>query len=174
MRRQAGQTLIEVLIGLTAAALVMTAIATATLSSLSNSDFIRNQNLATNYAQQGMEIIKNFHKINYGNFSQLDGTYCFADTCNEIDVNNTGSSCGKISINCSPVLNVNSHFNRTIVVHTNDSESAKCADAGITTNVKVDVIVAWNDQKCTDRNNLYCHNVTVSSCFSDAEVVPTL
>jgi Tfp pilus assembly protein PilV len=176
MKKNAGQTLIEVLIGLSASAVVMAAIATATLSALSNSDYTRNQNLATNYAQQGMEIVKNLQSIDYGTFSSLNGVYCFADTCNEIDGDptHTGQSCAKISgSRCPGILNVHGSFIRTVEVHAGDSEAATCNETGSTDNIKINVIVAWNDQKCTDRTNLYCHNVTISSCFNNAQIVPT-
>lgn len=174
--KQRGQTLIEVLIGLAASAIVMGAITFATLTALSNSQFTRNQDLATNYAQQGMELVKNLRVIDYGTFSTLNGTYCLADSCTALDANPTdiGSTCGKISGNrCPGVLNVHSQFIRTVSVHVADAEAAKCNDGGSTDNTKIDVTLAWNDQKCTDSNNLYCHTVAVSSCFNNAGIQPT-
>lgn len=176
MKWQQGQTLIEVLIGLAASAIVMSAITFATLTALSNSEFTRNQDLATNYAQQGMELVKNLEAVDYGTFSTLNGAYCLADACTVLDGNPTdiGSPCAKMSGNrCPGVLNVHSQFIRTVTVHANDSEAAKCNDGGSTDNTKVDVTLAWNDQKCTDSNNLYCHTVTLSSCFNNEQIKPT-
>ena len=175
MYNEKGQTLIEVLVGLGAAVAVMAAMTIATISALNNAQYSRSQNLATNYAQQGMEVVKNLQKIDYATFSSLDGTYCFADTCNEIDANlsDQGQSCAKISgTRCPGTLNVHSQFIRTVTFHTNDAEVAKCNADGGTNNTKVDVTLAWYDQRCTSSSNLYCHQVVVSSCFNDAEIVP--
>lgn len=54
-----GQTLIEVLVALGVGVAVLLAVTNAVLSSLTGSDFGRNQSLATQYAQQGMEVVRN-------------------------------------------------------------------------------------------------------------------
>ena len=172
---QKGQTVIEVLVGLAAAVAVLSAITTTTLSSLHNSQFGRNQNLADTYAQQGMEIIKNLHDTDYGTFSNLSGTYCFAQTCHTIDTNpaNVGEACAKISgTRCPGIFNAG-EFIRTVTFHAGDAEAAKCNATGSTVNTKVDVSLSWNDEKCIDPSNLYCHSVIHSSCFNDASIVPT-
>lgn len=174
--KQHGQTLIEVLVGLAAAVAVMSAMTVSTINALNNAQFSRSQNLATNYAQQGMEVVKNLQAIDYGTFSSLSGTYCFAQSCNEIDGDPThvGQACAKISgARCPGTLNIGSQFVRTVTFHTNDAEVAKCNANGTTENTKVDVTLSWYDQRCTNSSNLYCHNVIVSSCFNDAEIVPT-
>ena len=170
-----GQTLIEVLVGLAASVVVMTAITTATLTALSNAQYSRSQDLATAYAQQGMEIVTNFQRSDYGSFSSLNGIYCFAQSCNAIDPDpsHVGQACAKISgTRCPGTLNVNSQFIRTVTVHSGDAQAASCNESGLTDSVRVDVSLAWNDQRCTDRTNLYCHNVTMSSCFNNAQIVP--
>lgn len=170
---QKGQTLIEVLVGLAAAVAVLSAITTTTLSSLHNSQFGRNQNLANTYAQQGLEVVRNIHATDYSTFSNLSGIYCFAQSCNTINPSDVGGICGKISGNRCPGIFNYGEFIRTVTVHAGDAESAKCNTSGSTVNTKVDVSLSWSDERCTDRTNLYCHSVTHSSCFNDAEVVPT-
>ncbi len=174
MKSQQGQTLIEVLIGLAATVIVMAAITTATLTALNNSQSGRNQNLAENYATQGIEVMRNLHSADFNTFSSLSGTYCFAKECNSIDTNpaNTGKACAAISGNrCPGILNAG-NFIRTVTFHTTDPEAQKCNDGGAG-GVKVDVTVEWNDSKCTNTSNLYCHSVDVSSCFNDSQVIPT-
>ena len=176
MRVQRGQTLIEVLVGLAASAVVMAAITVATITALRNTEYTRTQDLATNYAQQAMEIVRNLQQIDYATFQGLSGTYCFAQSCNEVDASaaDIGQSCAQISgSRCPGILNVNSQFIRTITFHVGDSAAASCNQTGSTVNIRVDVVVAWNDNRCTDRTNLYCHNVTLSSCFNNIQVVPT-
>lgn len=172
---QKGQTLIEVLVGLAAAVAVLSAITTISLSSLHNSQFGRNENLATSYAQQGMEVITNIHATDYATFSSLSGTYCFAQSCNTIDANlsHVGDACAKISgTRCPGIFNYG-EFIRTVTVHSGDVEAAKCNTNGSTDNTKVDVSLSWNDERCKDTSNLYCHSVIHSSCFNDAEILPT-
>ena len=170
---QKGQTLIEVLVGLAAAVAVLSAITTTTLSSLHNSQFSRNQNLANAYAQQGLEVVRNIHATDYGTFKNLAGTYCFAQTCNTLDTSTTGGACSQISgTRCPGIFNYG-EFIRTVTFHFGDSEAARCNTNGSTVNTKVDVTLAWNDERCTDTSNLYCHNVTHSSCFNDADILPT-
>src|SRR5260221_173910 len=150
MKIQKGQTLVEVLIGLAAAIVVMAAITIITITSLSNAQFQRDQDLANNYAQQGMEIVRNLELTDYKTFSTLSGTYCFAQSCNAIAgaVNDTGSACGQISFNsCPGTLNIGS------VIRT--------------------VTLSWNVQRCKDRTNLYCHSVLLSSCFNNERIIPT-
>lgn len=176
MKKDKGQTLIEVLVGLSAAVVVMTAITTATLTALGNAQYSRYQDLANSYAQQGMELITNLHRIDYATFSSLSGTYCLAQSCNAIDPDpqHAGQACAIISgTRCPGTLNVNSQFVRTVTVHVDDAAAANCNEQNMTDSTRVDVTLAWNDQRCTDRTNLYCHNVTLSSCFNNAEIIPT-
>ena len=56
---QEGQSLIEVVIALAVAVLVLLALVGITISSINNASFSRNQSLATKYAKQVMEEIRN-------------------------------------------------------------------------------------------------------------------
>ncbi|MBI3069818.1 MAG: hypothetical protein HYY87_00750, partial [Candidatus Levybacteria bacterium] len=55
---QKGQTLIEVLLALGTAVVVLSATVVAVLSALNNAQFSKNQSLATQYAQEGMEVMR--------------------------------------------------------------------------------------------------------------------
>jgi len=59
---QKGQGLVEALIALGAAVIIIAAITIAVITAVSNSDFSTEQNLATGFAQQGMEIVR--QKVN--------------------------------------------------------------------------------------------------------------
>ena len=82
-KKQTGQSLIEALVALGVATLIISAIAIAVIASVSNSDSTKYQNLATTYAQQGLEIISGQSKSDWTAFHALGGTvlipltYCF-------------------------------------------------------------------------------------------------
>jgi Tfp pilus assembly protein PilW len=90
MSNEKGQTLIEVLVGLAAGVIVIGAITIVTINALNNAQFSENQNLATEYAQQAMENMRNMRDTDYGNFSLLSGAYCMGKVCTNL--NNTNLS----------------------------------------------------------------------------------
>lgn len=63
-----GQTLLEILVALGTGVVVLLALSTVVLSSLSAAQFSKNQNLATLYAQQGMEIVRSIKQTNWDSF----------------------------------------------------------------------------------------------------------
>lgn len=65
---QNGQTLLEVLVALGVGIFILTAMTSAILGSLANAQFSKNQNLATLYAQQGMEIVRDIRNTDWSNF----------------------------------------------------------------------------------------------------------
>ena len=74
-----GQTIIEVLVALGASVAIIAAVTIAVTSALSNSLYNKNQNLATQYAQQGMEIMRQMRDSDWSSFSALSGNpaqYC--------------------------------------------------------------------------------------------------
>lgn len=159
-----GQTLIEVLVALTAAVAVIYAIATAVISALNNAQFSKSQGVATQYAQEGIEIMRQIRDSDWTRFSSYNQTdtnnyYCLDK--NSKDISLKGST-------CTP--NVDS-FVREVQIQKNSSDCTQPSQ--ITNAAKVTVIVYWSDGKCTNANNLYCHNVRLSSCFSDFQVVAT-
>jgi type II secretory pathway pseudopilin PulG len=161
-----GQTLVELLIALSIAIVVITSMTIAVVSSLNNAAFSKNQTLATQYAQEGMEIVKQMQVSNYQTFSSLSGRYCLSQTCSALTTS-TGS-CGLNSngnvANCS--TNVNSNlFIRQIDMFLPGSAQAKCLN---TTQATVSVL--WTDGKCPA--NTYCHSEQIVSCFSNANIAP--
>lgn len=91
--RQAGQTLLEVLGALGAATIVLIAVTAITGTSLSNAQFSKNQNQATFYAQQGIEIIRNLRDSEeWSVFSaRSGGTYCIDENGALVE----GSACAE-------------------------------------------------------------------------------
>ena len=64
-----GQSLVEALIALGVAVIVVSAMAVAAITSVNNADFSKYQNLATNYAQQGLEVMRQQAQSNWAFFA---------------------------------------------------------------------------------------------------------
>ena len=74
MKNQKGQSLIEALIALGAAAVIVSAITVASITAINNSDYSKYQNLAGQYADQGLEYLRQLSASNWSGFLvSLDG-----------------------------------------------------------------------------------------------------
>lgn len=152
MKKEKGQSLIEVLIALAASVAVVTAIAVTVITSLSNVEFTKNQNLASQYAREGMEILRRLAKDNWSNFQ---ATYTSPSYC--LDSNETltvmSGSCGQ---------NVGIFVRR---INITLSDNTYCGG-----NTHLASIVSWSDSKCIS-GNAFCHNVTIDSCLSNINTI---
>ncbi len=170
MRNQLGQTLIEILIALVVAGTIVTAITFSVISSLKNSQFAKNQTSATEYAQQGIEIVNNVKDQDFGTFSNLSGTYCLADSCTGISsVQN--DPCGPPGAQCSPNVPLPTPiFIRQVVIQ---QSAPKCTGPTATTQAGADVnvTVSWNDAQCTGSS--YCHQVNNETCITNYADITT-
>ena len=78
-KKQLGQTLLEALIALATAVVIISAMTVIVLSSLNNAQFSRNQNQATQYAQQGIEFLKNLAQSDWASFkANTQVNYCLS------------------------------------------------------------------------------------------------
>ena len=159
LKNQKGQTLIEALVSLSIAVAVVGAITVVVISSLNNATFTRNQNQATQYAQEGIEIVKRVSLSESSpNFKALPGdTYCLDKSNTQLDepLTNPGTGgCG---------FNVASIFSREVNIDHNNSDPQE----GCGGNTKVTVKVKWSDNKCQDASGPFCHEVALTSCLSD-------
>ena len=173
---QKGQTLIEVLAALTAAVVIVGAIVSASLNALKSTEYTRDQNIATQYTQGGMEILRDMRNMDIGSFSETslpDGTYCLAKDCTILDKN--VASCWKETTGCPQ--NIDKFVRTVVVAHNANDCNASPTPTGQTSplasNVKITVSTAWYDTQCTDSSNPFCHSAVASSCFSDFTTVPT-
>lgn len=163
MKNQSGQSLLELIIVITVTLIVITSLVFATLSSLRNAQFAKNQVQATKLAQQGLEKIRSSRDKNG---DEIEANYD-TDPGNEInnwkgfwayDINNV---CGSTEsgyyiftdnrikfINCqssvADFLNfaeelVNDHFKRAIIF------DKTIVQAGKNIQRTVSVIVTWTD-----------------------------
>lgn len=156
-RIKTGQSLIEVLLALTVAAVILGAIVTAVISSLSNAQFAKNQNLASQFASQGMELIKQIRdtedQLTEPRLDDKAGQYCFGEDAKLTDA----ASCSQ---------NVGGVYVRTIDIEQNSTE----CNAISTNTYYVIVSVAWWGNECTDPTD-FCHKVKLASCLTKREQI---
>jgi type II secretory pathway pseudopilin PulG len=174
MKKQDGQTMIEVLVALTTSVVIITSITAAVISALRNTEFSKNQNFATSYAQEGMEIIRSWRNTDYGTFNQLKNDYCFAKVCTALTTSTTNSNNPPIYCGPGPVCSQNYDiFVRDVAFNQNDPSCLGSPPITPPVGTKVTVTVSWADNQCTSRLNPFCHKVNVVSCFTDFTVLPT-
>lgn len=170
-----GQTLIEVLVALGVGVLIVSAIAIAILSSLNNAQYSKSQNLASQYAQEGMETVRKIRDNDWTTFNNYDGSYCL-DKGTTTLVEKEPPLAGGCPHGIVGSQNLDT-FARQIDI---DQNSPDCGLSPFPTPTpspvplnpaRVRVIVSWADSKCTNVDNVYCHNITLTSCFSDANVI---
>jgi Tfp pilus assembly protein PilV len=146
---QKGQGLIEALIALGAAVIIIAAMTIAVITALNNADFSSYQNLATNYAQQGIEIIQQKSQLAWTTIPVNQATYCLAQGATDLPP--------QAVFSCA-TINVDNKFVRQV---TFTPKSGSCGGS-----TQVEVTVSWTDGKCSGAAD-YCHQVTLDSCLAD-------
>ena len=141
-----GQTLIETVLAISVATIIISAMALVIINSISNATFSRNQNLATQYAQQGMDLLRQQSESDWNTFYGYSASnYCFGPP----PLNLTSSGCSS--------ANINGQFLRMVQI---EKPGVGC------TVEKATVTVSWNDGKCGGGPTDYCHLVNLESCFT--------
>lgn len=165
MRKEKGQSLLEVLIALSAAVLIISAIAVVVISSLSNTQFTKNQNLANHYAQEGIEVVRKIRDSSWNNFdTHVSGDYCLSQ--GETVLPTTPLPPGS---NCAQNIGI---FVREIDI---ERISAVCPGGVNPNGSKVTSVVSWSDGKCpTTGSNIYCHKVEIETCFHNVNTKPPI
>jgi Tfp pilus assembly protein PilV len=159
---QKGQTMIEAIVALMTILLIITAIAVVITNGLYNSQFIKNQNEANKYAQQGMELVRNIQQNDLEEFSQPN----FQNTTLCID-ENTQTLIDDSQI-CAGI-NTGKYYNRTITFSQGAEPCVGIEPTGTALAVsetKVTVTVAWSSSKC-DKTNTFCHKSVLQACLPD-------
>ncbi len=151
LNRQNGQTLIEALVSLSVAVAVIGVITVVVISSLNNATFTKNQNQATLFAQDGLEVTRRIALSNTTEFISASGKLCYDEgktILTPLTVAGAGG-CG---------FNVKGSFSREIEIYHSDPD---CGNQS-----QVIVRVKWSDNKCDDASVPFCHEVELSSCMS--------
>lgn len=165
---QQGQSLIEVLVALSASIAVVTAITITIITSLSNAEYAKNQNLATQYAGEGLETVRQIAKNNWSNFQTYTSTYYCLPKGNT-------TICAMGSINCgTPITcgqNIDSILSRQVIIVQSQS-SSYCSNKPCYCSNSAEVIssVSWGDSRCQTGNPL-CHQVSLRSCLANINSV---
>lgn len=162
MKNEQGQTIIEIMIALGAIVVLLSAITVIILVSINGANYSRDQNNATEYAQQGMEIMRALRDTDYGQFSGLNGSYCMDQSCT------SAGNCTLKSASSCPV-NINNYFSRLVTVTPLSSSPADCKNQG-QASTEVTMKVSWSDGKCTGGS--LCENILLNSCLSNSNVPP--
>lgn len=167
-----GVILIEAILALAIIVIIMTALVAALISSVSSTNFSKNQSLATNYAQDGLEVARGQKDSDFNTFSTFDGLYCLSD--NQV-LEQTDEPVTDVSDCSQNISNGNAnYFTRTIYINPRgkDERSAPkdmCSQSA--GSIFVASTVSWSDSKCTD-DSTDCHKVELNSCFVNLNSVP--
>ena len=148
-KNQTGQALIEALLALTFAVVIITAVVIAVITSLSSATFTKNQNQASNYAQEGLDVARNMKESDPQTFFGLNGNYCA-----NMGISLTGSG------NCTVGI-----YTQNVFV---DDIASRCAAGKGSFVIST---VSWNDGKCQNSGDK-CHKVQLDSCFYNLNSVP--
>lgn len=152
-----GQSLIEAIMAIGVVSVLITGVIFVITSSLGNANFSKNQALATQYTQEGLEILRQIRDKDYSTFAGYNNTYCLAKGVTTL----VGSPVAPCTI-----PNVD-NFIRSVKLE-NSGSPGQCA-ANVT---RATVTVAWTDGKCS--GGTYCHNVSSVSCISTTNPIPAL
>ncbi len=153
---QKGQLLLEAILAMAIVGIILTGIVIALNFSVNNSNISKDQNVATSYAQEGLDIVRNMKDSDFASFSALNGTYCLA------------SGTVPISGPCNPIGGAGGKFTRKIIVNQLGQDTRKnpvTQPCTLNKAVFVASIVSWTDNRCT--SGAQCHNAELDSCFID-------
>lgn len=131
--------------------LIITAISIVVVSGLYNSRFIKNQNEANKYAQQGIEFVRNIQKNDLTTFAAYsqNSTYCIDSVNNVL----TTTNCDTTGVNTG------TSYNRTVAFAPAGSECLTNQE------IKATVTVKWSSSKCP-ASNTFCHKSVLTACLT--------
>ena len=159
LRGGRGQTLLEVLLAFSASILVLSAIIIGITTSLSNTQYTKNQNLANSYAKEGMAVVRQIRDSSWPKFSSYttNTTYCLNQNSTELIL----ASPPPVVCGQNPVAGI--FFREVKLNHLSDD----CSSGSIKGS-KVTVKVSWSDSKCPV-GTPFCHKVELITCFSNID-----
>lgn len=169
MIKQRGQTLLEILLAFSVSVMVLSAVIFGITTSLSNTQYTKNQNLANSYAQEGMAVIRQIRDSSWNDFKNLKDFYItntrYCLDLNSVELRDTASA-----LNCRQNVGI---FSREVKFDHDKSRNGCCSDNSSncstgTAGSKATVKVSWSDSKCSIDNPL-CHSVEFITCFSNID-----
>ncbi len=183
LRQQHGQSLIEVLIAFAALSVIIVSTTLVVISALTNAQFVKNQHLATEYAQQGIELVRSMRENNFDAFLSLSNPgnlptpdnvehYCMAKACTQLTT--YPGDCGLLTTPSCTAQNLDA-FVRGVTI--DRTRSSSCINPTFEASPpsqwpsQVTVAVSWADGQCPQGS--YCHTVSVTTCLSPINNVVT-
>lgn len=165
LNNESGQSLMEVLLAFGVSILIMGAIVSRVIASLDNAQYSKNQNLATTYAQEGLDIVRRIRDASWIDFeNRVDGNYCLPSNTSNLAVYD-GNECK------TPALLLDNLFARKIEIY---HSAADCADAsGTIDGSLVIVTTSWPSGKCTNTAAVgpYCNKVQLDTCLLNIRAI---
>lgn len=155
IRENKGQTLLEVMVGLSIAILIISAIVVSVINALNNEQFGVSQNQATQLAQEGVDYFRDLSQSDWASFITYSASsgYCLAQ--------NSLTPETRPATGCT----ANAGLKREIYVELN-STSCLTPTPPVINNARVTARVKWTDGKCSGSGDaLYCHKTEVISCM---------
>lgn len=152
---ESGQTIIEAMVALVTILLIITALSIVIVNGLYNSRFIKNQNEANKYAQQGMEFVRNIQKndlTTFAQYGQSSQVYCIDEVNNLLTTTNCDTN----------GVNTGASYNRTVEF---SPAGGECLDTPNNKEVKATVTVKWPSTKCP-ATNTFCHKSVLTACLT--------
>lgn len=157
-----GQTLIEALVALGVGIAIISAMAVVVVTSLNNAQFSKDQNYATQYAQQGMEVLRRIRDTNWTTFTEYTSTFYCLDKDSAV-LRMMSSDCGQNFDN----------FKREVSISHNSDDCDNTATPS-SKGSKVTISVKWSDGRCSSSGaENFCHKADLSSCFYNINTIPT-
>lgn len=162
-RGEAGQTLLEILLAFSVSILVLSAIVVGITTSLSNTQYTKNQGLANSYAQEAMAVVRQIRDSSWTRFSSYttNTTYCIAQ-------NSTVLTDPAPALNCGQNVGI---FSRQVKFEQNSDlckADPSCSGPSCVRGSNVTTTVLWSDSKCPV-GTPFCHKVELITCFSNID-----
>lgn len=160
---QKGQSMLEAVAALGVISIIMTALTIAVMLGLGNSGYSKKNNLATQYAQQGMEYLRNLRERDGTKFWGYNGSYYLGLNSDPFLSTPSFDYCTSQfpPSSISPNISSGGNYIRTTCIKDDPS-------CGASPNKKITVSTWWQDGKCA--GNGYCRKASIASCFSDTRV----
>lgn len=169
MIEQRGQTLLEILLAFSISIMVLGAVIFGITTSLSNTQYTKNQNLANSYAQEGMAVVRQIRDSGWATFSSYASNtrFCLGPSAVDLITASPLSLCKQSS------YLVGGMFAREVIFErpsTSCKADPACTGPLCIMGSKATVKVSWSDSKCpAGEDILFCHNVELITCFSNID-----
>ena len=170
--RRNGQTIIEGVVALGLIVVVLTALSVIISSSINNSTFIKNQQLASKYASQGLETVRYLRNNRppaptrtFDTLAAQTSAYCMC--ANGVIGDNNCTSGQTATGGCIKVEDFSGVLFKREISFVKDSPACSgVTGPGLTGGTSVKISVYWTSGKCSSADR-YCHKSELVSCFSN-------